>query len=174
MYDRVMNLYKWDNFKDTTLNIDYQHLLTFNSLVSPRDIMVQTAKALYNKGKREKAIEVLDRMQELVPAASLPLNNAIISGLNDKAVLDAISIYSAAGEKDKAYKLADDFAEETAKAIKLFSKPYGDGFLSYEYTNQAFSYLLLLQDVFKNNNDIEKANKIGEFINTYLEPLQGV
>ena len=135
--------------------------------------MVQTAKALYAKGKQEKAIEVLDRMQELIPAATLPLNNSIISGLNDKAVLDAISLYSATGEKEKAYKLADQFAAETTKAIVLFAKPYADGFLSYEYTNQAFSYLLLLQDVFKNNNDIEKANEIGELINSYLEPLQG-
>ena len=174
MYDRVMNVYKWDNFKDTTLNIDYQHLLTFNSLVSPRDIMVQTAKALYAKGKKEKAIEVLDKMQELIPAATLPLNNAIISGLNDKAVLDAISLYAAAGQKEKAYKLADAFADETVKAIVLFSKPYRDGFMSYEYTNQAFSYLLLLQEVFKNNNDHEKENEIGELINKYLEPLQNV
>ena len=173
LYDRVMNLYKWDNFKDTTLNIDYQHLLTFNSLVSPRDIMVQTAKALYNKGKYDKAIEVLDRMQELVPAATLPLNNAIISGLNDRAVMDAISLYSAAGEKEKAYRLADAFAAETEKAVILFSKPFGEGFLSYEYTNQAFSYLLLLQEVFKNNNDIEKANEIGEMINRLIAPLQG-
>ena len=136
--------------------------------------MVQTAKALYAKGKSDKAIEVLDRMQELIPAATLPLNNAIISGLNDKAVLDAISLYSAAGEKEKAYKLGDAFAEETAKAIELFSKPFRDGFMSYEYTNQAFSYLLLLQEVYKNNNDTEKANEIANMINMYLEPLQNV
>ncbi len=172
MYNRVMNVYKWDNFKDTTLNIDYQHLLTFNSLVSPRDIMVQTAKALYAKGKREKALEVLDRMQELIPAATLPLNNAIISGLNDRAVIDAISIYCALGEKEKAYRLADAFAGETLKAIDLFSKPYGDGYMSYEYTNQAFSYLLLLQDVFKGNNDAAKAKEIGKLINDRFEEVK--
>ncbi len=172
MYNRVMNVYKWDNFKDTTLNIDYQHLLTFNSLVSPRDIMVQTAKALYAKGKREKALEVLDRMQELIPAATLPLNNAIISGLNDRAVIDAISIYCALGEKGKAYRLADAFAGETLKAIDLFSKPYGDGYMSYEYTNQAFSYLLLLQDVFKGNNDAAKAKEIGKLINDRFEEVK--
>ncbi len=172
MYNRVMNVYKWDNFKDTTLNIDYQHLLTFNSLVSPRDIMVQTAKALYAKGKREKALEVLDRMQELIPAATLPLNNAIISGLNDRAVIDAISIYCALGEKEKAYRLADAFAGETLKAIDLFSKPYGDGYMSYEYTNQAFSYLLLLQDVFKGNNDAAKAKEIGKLINDRFEEIK--
>lgn len=172
MYNRVMNVYRWDNFRDTTLNIDYQHLVTFNNLISPRDIMVQVAKALYAKGKKDKAIAVLDRMQEIVPAATLPLNNAIISGLNDRAVLDAISLYSAAGEKEKAYKLADAFTEETVKAVVLFSKPFGDSLLSYDYLNQAFTYLLVLQDVFNNNNDIEKANEIGALINSYLEPLQ--
>lgn len=174
MYDRVMNVYRWDDFRDSTLNIDYQHLLTFNSLISPRDIMVQTAKALYAKDKKEKAIAVLDRMQELISPATLPLNNSIISGLNDRAVLDAIGLYSAAGEKEKAHKLADDFAAETVQAIILFSKPYKGSLMSYEYLNQAFTYLLVLQDVFKNNNDIQKANEIGALVQTYLAPLQGV
>ena len=173
MYNRVMNLYKWDNFRDTTLNMDYQHIMTFNCLISPRDIMAQTAKILYREGQKEKAIEVLDRMQELIPSATLPLNTAIISGLNDRAILDAISLYSAMGEKEKAYKLADEFAKETVEAIVLYAKPYRGSLLSYEGLNQAFTYLLVLQDVFKNNNDIEKSNEIGELINYYLEPLQG-
>ena len=173
MYNRVMNLYKWDNFRDTTLNMDYQHIMTFNCLISPRDIMAQTAKILYREGQKEKAIEVLDRMQELIPSATLPLNTAVISGLNDRAILDAISLYSAMGEKEKAYKLADEFAKETVEAIVLYAKPYRGSLLSYEGLNQAFTYLLVLQDVFKNNNDIEKSNEIGELINYYLEPLQG-
>ncbi len=173
MYNRVMNVYKWDNFRDTTLNMDYQHIMTFNCLISPRDIMVQTAKILQNEGKTDKAVEVLDRMQELIPAATLPLNTAIISGLNDRAVLDAISLYSAVGEKEKAHKLADAFAEETVQAIKLYSKPFQGSLISYEYLNQAFTYLLVLQDVLSNNNDTEKAEEIGKLINYYLKPLQG-
>lgn len=173
MYNRVMNVYKWDNFRDTTLNMDYQHIMTFNCLISPRDIMVQTAKILQNEGQTEKAVEVLDRMQELIPAATLPLNTAIISGLNDRAVLDAISLYSAVGEKEKAHKLADAFAAETAQAIILYSKPFRDSFISYDNLNQAFTYLLVLQDVLKNNNDTEKAEEIGKLIDFYLAPLQG-
>jgi hypothetical protein len=173
MYDRVMNIYKWDNFKDTTVFMDYQHIMTFNCLISPRDIMVQTAKILFREGKPEKAIEVLDRMQELIPVANLPLNTAIISGLNDRAILDAISLYTVIGEKEKAHKLADAFAEETVKGIILYSKPLQGAFLSYESLNQAFTYLLVLQDVLKNNNDLEKAEEIGKLIDLYLEPLQG-
>ncbi len=173
LYNRVMNVYKWDNFRDTTLNMDYQHIMTFNCLISPRDIMVQTAKILQRDGKTDKAIEVLDRMQELIPAETLPLNTAIISGLNDRAILDAIGLYTATGEKEKAYKLADAFAKETTDAITLYSKPYRGSFISYEYLNQAFTYLLVLQDVFEHNGDSEKAKEIGELINYYLEPLQG-
>ena len=173
LYDRVMNVYKWDNFRDTTLNMDYQHIMTFNCLISPRDIMTQTAKILHKNGEKEKAIEVLDRMQELIPQATLPLNTAIISGLNDRAILDAISLYSAAGEREKAHALADAFAEETLQAIVLYSKPFQGSFLSYEYLNQAFTYMLVLQDVFKNNGDQEKADEIEKVINYYLAPLQG-
>ena len=173
MYDRVMNVYKWDNFRDTTLNMDYQHIMTFNCLISPRDIMVQTAKILHREGQTEKAIEVLDKMQEMIPAATLPLNTAIISRLNDRAIIDAISLYTAVGEKEKAHKLADAFAEETVKGIILYSKPFQDTFLSYESLSQAFTYLLVLQDVFEKNNDPEKAAQIGELIDHYLAPLQG-
>ena len=173
MYNRVMNVYKWDNFKDTTVFMDYQHIMTFNCLISPRDIMVQTAKILYGEGQTEKAIEVLDKMQELIPAETLPLNTAIISGLNDRAIMDAISLYSAMGEKEKAHKLTDAFAEETVKGIVLYAKPLHGSFLSYESLNQAFTYLLVLQDVLRNNNDLEKAEEIGKIIDYYLEPLQG-
>lgn len=173
MYDRVMNVYKWDNFKDTTVFMDYQHIMTFNCLISPRDIMVQTAKILHREGQTEKAVEVLDKMQEMIPAATLPLNTAIISGLNDRAIIDAISLYTAVGEKEKAHKLGDAFAEETVKGIILYSKPLHDSFLSYESLNQAFTYLLVLQDVFEKNNDPEKAEEIGKLIDLYLEPLQG-
>ncbi len=173
LYDRIMNVYKWDNFKDTTLNIDYQHIVTFCGLSSPRDIIVQAAKAQYANNKPEKAIALLDRMQELIPSATLPLNNGIVTSLNDKAVIDAIGLYSAMGEKEKAYKLSDEFIHETSQAIVLFSKPFGDSLLSYDNLNQAFTYLLVLQDVFKNSGDVEKANEIGALINQYLAPLQG-
>ena len=76
-------------------------------------------------------------------------------------------------KREKAHKLADAFAEETVKGIKLYSKPYADSFLSYDSLNQAFTYLLVLQDVFEKNNDPEKAAQIGELIDYYLAPLQG-
>ncbi len=173
LYDRVMNVYRWDNFRDTTLNIDYQHLITFNSLISPRDIMVQTAKALYAARKEDKAIEVLDRMQELIPAATLPLNHGIVSSLNDKAVIDAVGLYTAMGEREKAYKLADAFMAETEQAIILFSKEHKGDLMSYDNLNQAFAYMLVLQDAFENNGDPEKAGQIEERIEYYLAPLEG-
>ena len=54
----------------------------------------------------------------------------------------------------------------------LYSKPFQGSFLSYEYLNQAFTYMLVLQDVFKNNGDQEKADEIEKVINYDIEIVQ--
>lgn len=168
LYDRVMNLYRWDSFKDTTLNMDYQHILTFNNLVSPRDVMVMTAKALYNSGKTEKAKNVLDKMMESVPAKTLPLNTSYISGLNDKAVMDAIELYVKLGESAKAENLADEFLRETLLSVRLFSTIHRNSYLSYDDLYQSLTYLVALQDTFKRCGMPEKADEIAKILEQFL------
>ncbi len=168
LYDRVMNLYRWDSFKDTTLNMDYQHILTFNNLVSPRDIMVMTARALYDRGKTEKAKDVLDKMMVSVPAKTLPLNTSYISGLNDKAVMDAIELYVKLGETGKAENLADEFLHETLLSVRLFSTIHRNSYLSYDDLYQSLTYLVALQDTFKRCGMPEKADEIARILEQFL------
>lgn len=174
LYDRIMNLYRWDNFRDTTLNMDYQHVLTFNNLISPRDIMVMEAKALYNSGKYDKVIEVLDRMQYLIPDKTLPLNTSVISTLNDRAVMDAINLYLLCGEKEKGIGLGDAFLKETLDYITLCSKPYpgsgGTELLDYALLNQSFQYLLVVEDIYKKGGATEEAEKLRGIIELLLKP----
>lgn len=176
LYNRVMHLYRWDNFKDTTLNMDYQHILTFNNLISPRDIMVKTAKALHNSGKDDKVVAVLDKMRECVPAATLPLNTSVISGLNDKAVMDAVELYLACGETEKGVELADAFIAETCGYILLCSKPYPGSdetsCISYDLLNQSFQYLLMVEDIYKRYGLEDRALDLEKTIDEYLEPLR--
>ena len=89
-----MDVYKFGSLA-APVNIDYQNLLTFNSLISTRELMTNTAKLLALEDKAEKAVAVLDRMQEVMPDKNFPLNNSLISSVNDMAVLDAISVYLA-------------------------------------------------------------------------------
>ena len=168
LYDRIMNLYRWDNFKDTTLNMDYQHILTFNNLISPRDIMVTASRALYDRGKADKAKDVLDKMMETIPDKTLPLNTSYISGLNDKAVMDAIELYMKLGENEKADELAERFLQETMNSIRLFSKVHKNAYISYDDLYQSLTYLVALQDIFNRNGREEKAEEVGVILNDYI------
>lgn len=169
LYDRIMNVYKWESLADTTINVDYQNLLTFNNLISPRDIMTNTAKYLLSQGDTVKAVTVLDKMQQVMPAKNFPLNNSILSSLTERAVLDAIAVYLQAGEKEKAYQLADDFVAETEKAITLFNKEFKGALLSAEDLQRNLYYILMISETFEKNGEPEKAKLYAGMIDSYFK-----
>ncbi|MEG0517283.1 MAG: DUF2723 domain-containing protein [Bacteroidales bacterium] len=169
LYNRIMNVYKWESLADTTVNIDYQNLLTFNNLVSPRDILTNTSKYLMAQGDTVRAVEVLDKMQQIMPAKNFPLNNSILSALTERALMDAIAVYLQAGEKEKAYKLADAFVSETQKALKLFSKNFSGAMISADDLQRNLYYILMVSEVFEKNGDASKAKYYSEMIESYFK-----
>jgi hypothetical protein len=164
-----MNTYKWESFADTTMHVDYQNLLTFNNLCSPRDIMTNCAKWLVSKGETQKAVEVLDKMQTVMPVSSFPLNTSVISSLTERAVMDAVAAYIGAGAIEKGVKLADDLVAETEEHIALFSTEYRGDFLSSDDLQRNLYYIYMIADVFRQNNQPELAKKYADIVNKYLE-----
>lgn len=145
MFDKVMKVYEWDNLADTTINVDYQNLATFNGVMNIRAIFVQTAIGLYEDGYKEKAVQVLDRMQEVMVPQNFPLNSSVLYSINEYMVLQALEIYLRCDAKEKAVALANEFAKETLDAIVLFAKPYGKGILSQtdlENNYSLYGYML--------------------------------
>ena len=169
LYDRIMNTYKWESFADTTMHVDYQNLLTFNNLCSPREIMTNCAKWLVSKGETQKAVEVLDKMQSVMPVSAFPLNTSVISSLTERTVMDAISIYVAVGEIGKAEKLADEFVLECEEAIALFGTEYMGGYLSSDDLQRNLYYIYMVADIFEKNNQSELSKKYADMVNSYLQ-----
>ena len=134
--------------------------------------MVQNAKYLLAQGKKEKAVAVLDKMQKAFPAKNFPLNNSIISMINDRAVMDAISVYLAAGERAKADKLANAMIAETEKAIILFSKIHNKALMSGDYLEQQLSYVLIISSIYKDAGDEATSKRYSDMVDVYLKPLQ--
>jgi hypothetical protein len=124
MHNQIMNVYRWDSFSDPRIHIDYQNLSTFVSVLPLRNIFSQTARALLNEGKKEQAIEILDKMQEVMKHELFPLHVSIMYGsiLNTYAVLEAISTYGNAGATEKAEELSDSLAKEFFTALDFFSR----------------------------------------------------
>ena len=169
LYDRIMNTYKWDGFSQKGMNVDYQNLLTFNNLCSPREIITNCAKWNLANGNKEKAVELLDKMQEIMPAENFPLNNSVISSLTERSLMDAIAVYIGAGELEKAEKLADEFIAETELSIALFSTEYKGNFISTDDLQRNLYYIYMVADVFEKNNQPELSKKYADMVNSYLE-----
>jgi hypothetical protein len=168
IYNDIMNVYKWDALKDTTINIDYQNLLTFNHVLPHRQFFLNSAKWLYENGKQKQAIEVLDKMQEVMPTKNFPINNSVVSTASELAILDAISMYLACKEIDKATKLTDEFVKETKLAIELFGSNYKGNVLSIEDLERNILYFLGLAEAYKKNGYPEKGEEYSKYVEEYL------
>lgn len=168
LYNRLMNKYRWESLKDTTMNVDYQNLLTFNNLISPREIFSTSARYILDKGDTLKAVELLDKMQTVMPDKNFPLNNSILSTLTERSVFEAIATYFDAGEPEKAVALGNRFVNETRKAIKLFSKPFNGTFLSAEDLQRNLYYMAMVSDIYNKNGQTEPAKEIEDEISIYF------
>lgn len=172
MYDKIMNTFLWDSFKAKDIHIDYMNLYTLTGSMSIRSIFTYTAKALLDDGEKEKAVEVLDKMQEVMPTYNFPLNVSIIGSVNELIITNAIDLYFMAGEKEKAIDLANRFTEELLKGIKYSMTPYGErDIIDRNGFESNYSYYNLVQQILENNGAIEEAKKLTENINSIFELL---
>ena len=170
LYDRLMNVFKFDRF-DGDYFVDYQNLSTFNGAASPRFVFVQTAAALYSKGDTARAVQLLDRMQEIFPDTKYPLNSsAAVHYVNENMVLYAIELYTKCGEKEKALDLAGRFIDETMDALKLFSKPYHGSVLSRTDLETNFLlYQYAVEGV--RTADTDKAQEYSQALDDFLHSM---
>lgn len=172
MYDKVMNVYRWGNMNDPSVNIDYQNLLTFNAVMSLRNIYSQTARALFNEGKIEKAVEVLDKMQEVVINDQFPISCSLLSSLNEQAVIDVIDIYLLSNEKEKGLALAKLFEEESFKAIDFFGQKLSGYYISKTDIERNLSYLMYLSDILRSRGEVESADNIEKRVQESITKIQ--
>ncbi len=169
LYDRLMNIYRMDCFAGDFF-VDYQNLSTFNGTLSQRFIFVQTAMAFFYKGDIEKAVQLLDRMQEVFPDRNFPLNSsAAVHFINEQMVISAVELYAKCGEKEKALDLADRFMEETMKSIILFAQPFHGQFLSradLENNFLLYQYMIEAVRLADETRASEYSKALEDFFNT--------
>lgn len=170
MYDRIMNVYALDRFAGDFF-VDYQNISTFNGVASQRFVFVQTAIALLDKGEKDKAVEVLDRMDATYPDRNFPYNTSIaVKYTNEQTVMQAIDTYIQCGEKEKAMAMADRFLEETMQAIKLSAQPYRGTVLSRTDLENNFMLYQYTVDII-NQVDTEKAQEYSRALEDYINSL---
>ncbi|MBQ0124588.1 MAG: DUF2723 domain-containing protein [Bacteroidales bacterium] len=151
-YDKLMNVYRLDCLKDTTINIDYQNIYTFCAVSPIRDMFVTASDAMIQKGDKEKAKALLDRCLEVMPEKNFPYILPSMRSINDWSMLSIFEDYLRIGETQKAKDLAGKMADECIQSMLFFSTPTGPGenaILSKKFadsTAQIFFYMIHISE----------------------------
>ena len=77
LYENLMNKFKWGRMNEPDVYLDNYHVKTL-SIVRMRNRFTRLALELINEGKKQKSIEVLDRIVELTPHDKIPYDNYAI------------------------------------------------------------------------------------------------
>ncbi len=76
LYDRLMNRFQWGRMNEKDVQLDYYTIRTL-SVIRFRSLHTRLALSLLEEGKRDKAVEVLDRCMDLSPSHVLPFDQYI-------------------------------------------------------------------------------------------------
>ncbi|MBQ3997667.1 MAG: DUF2723 domain-containing protein [Bacteroidales bacterium] len=171
LYDKIMNVYKWDALKRTDYYVDYQNLYTFLGVINQREVFVNVADALIQKGEFDKAKEVLDKCLECVPFETYPIESVCVGfSSNDLRVINMISQYYLLGEPDKAREIASRFSTELLKDLAFHLEYIG---AAYDQVGLMSQIRDLLVDVLQKGGDKEMADRINESFGQLIEIALG-
>ena len=166
LYNKMMNVYKWDALKRGDYFVDYQNFYTFCGVLSQRNIFVNAAEEMLKIGDKERAIELLDKCQECVPEKDYPLDLTYLGFTNEFMVVDMIEKYFVAGAPEKAVALAERFSDSLFGSVVFFLD-------FYEYTKTEFEncYRILqyLADTADHYGEKELGKSIRDRFNAIVE-----
>jgi len=158
LFDNLMNKFKWGRMNEPDVLIDHYNTRVI-SIMKIRDVFARLARALIAENKKEKAIEVLDRIIELTPHNQLPY---------DYFTIPIAELYYKLNETEKANKIINKLAgiyEEDLNYYLSLPKPYS-GAVGYE-TRVAMSVMQELVSL----TETHKQDEIFERISTNFDVL---
>jgi hypothetical protein len=157
MYDNLMNKFKWGGIEKEGVYLDENNL---RMLMNMKNNFARLATKLLDEGKRDSAIKVLDRCEEIMPNSRVPYNYFNIF------LADA---YYQAKETEKANKMIETLTESTLEKLRyVFSLPPK---FSKRIGNEGEHHMAVAQEILRTlarNNQEELMNKINEKIQNVL------
>lgn len=110
MYDKYMNTFKWGNMNDPSVYLDETNMRMTTNF---RNNFVRLASALAIKGEKEKALQVLNRADELMPDELIPYNYF---------TLLMADLYMSLGNQEKAKTMLNRLKERTEIEVAYYEK----------------------------------------------------
>jgi len=108
LYENLMNKFKWGNIADPKVYLDENNLRMLSNF---RNNFARLAEALIDENKVDSAVRVLDRSQEVMPPAQIPVNYYL---------LPVVEQYYRAKQFDKGNKLMEQIYNNTLEELKYF------------------------------------------------------
>ncbi|NOR73521.1 MAG: DUF2723 domain-containing protein [Draconibacterium sp.] len=110
LYDNVMTKFVWGNVNDPKVYLDEYNKKELK-IIQARYMFARLAQAMNEKGEKEKAIEVLDKMFELFPDEKLPLSYDSFQ---------AVELYYRVNETEKANELVKAMAKNSFGLLEYY------------------------------------------------------
>ena len=165
LYHLMTEVFSWDALKRDDYFVDYQNLITHLGVLSQRSIFVNAANAFIKAQEYDRALEMLDKCQECVPAETYPLETVCIGFTgNDYMVIAMVDDYLTLGQRDKGLHLAAKMAD----ALTTTARFYMD-FYPYEKQNfeTCVNYIYYLVETLKSAGETEFAKEVEDNLKQY-------
>ena len=158
LYRKMTQVYSFDAVSRTDWLVDYQNMYTHLASNPLRSMFESCASAFIKEGQIDRAVEMLDKCQEVVKDVNFPLETQCIGfGYNDLTVIQIISDYYLTGQPEKARDLALRFYNELVTSLAFFMD-------FYEYSQEDFetcgTLVYYLADALREGGDVEFAEKV--------------
>ncbi|MBR2063656.1 MAG: DUF2723 domain-containing protein [Bacteroidales bacterium] len=165
LYRKMTSLYTWDTLKKEGWYVDYQNLYTFAAVMSQRKIFSFVAQELIEAGENEKAVDMLDMCQKMIPERSFPLDLVLYGFNNEYDIIRMIEAYHMAGAPEKASELGARLADALLESTAFFLNNYEDGKSHFDLCYNLLAYLSALEDEY---GDSALATSIRDRFNNLL------
>ena len=165
LYDKFTSVYTWDTLERSDWFVDYQNIYTFTEVMSQRGIFASVAMEMIEAGEFERAVELLDKCQSVIPEENFPLD-IILYGLgNERDLISMIEAYYLAGAPEKASALCSSMSDEVLVSCEFFLNHYED---AENYFDSCYNVLAVLASVAEEYGDDSLASSIRLRFNNLL------
>ena len=165
LYEKFTSVYTWDTLERSDWFVDYQNIYTFTGVMSQRGIFASVAMEMIEAGEYERAVEILDKCQSVIPEEKFPLD-IILYGLgNERDLISMIEAYYLAGAPEKAFDLCSSMADEVLVSCEFFLNHYED---AENYFDSCYNVLAVLASVADEYGDDSLASSIRLRFNNLL------
>ena len=166
LYNKMMNVFKWDALKRNDYFVDYQNYYTFCGVLSQRQVFVNAAKEMLKIGDKERAERLLDKCMECVPEEVYPLDISYMGFSNEFMVIDLIDLYYMCGRNETALELSKRFVEKIMQSTYFYLQYYDYAKHEFDICYNCLQYLAELSD---ENGNAQFGTEIRDRFNSLLD-----